>query len=87
MDAGKLAEVELFTAESPAHEEVEIAEAPGDKSEARNAEEAIEDLGVIFDPLFPGAVDGVAAWVAHGWGCVEEDKEDHGAPGDDIETV
>jgi len=60
---------------------VEIAEAPGCEAEARDAEEGVEDLAVDFEPDFAGAVVVVAAGVAHGGRGVEEQEEEHCAPG------
>jgi len=60
---------------------VEVAEAPGCEAEARDAEEGVEDLAVDFEPDFARGVVVVAAGVAHGGRGVEEEEEEHCAPG------
>jgi len=63
------------------HHPVEVAEAPGGEAEARDAEESVEDLAVDFEPDLAGRVVVVAAGVAHGGRGVEEEEEEHCAPG------
>jgi len=70
-----------------AQQVVGVAEAPGDEAEAGDAEESVEDLRVDLDPDAAGGVDGVAGWVAHGRRGVDEEQEEHAAPGDDVQAV
>lgn len=56
---------------SPLEEIVQVSEPPGDQSEARHAEEAVEDLTGNLNPDFASTVVVVAGRVAHGWRSLE----------------
>ena len=58
---------------------VEVSEAPGNETEACDAEKGVQDLRIDFDPNAPGGVDIVAVFtlivvraVAHGPAGVAE---------------
>ena len=59
---------------------IQIAKAPWRESEARDAEEGIEDLAVDFEPFLARGIVVVGAGVVHCRGGVEQQEEEHGAP-------
>lgn len=77
----------LLPSHAPLEQEVEVAEAPWDEAEAGDAEEGVEDLRVDLDPDAARGVYGVAAGLAHCGRGVDEEEEQHAAPGDYVEHV
>ena len=73
--------------EPPAEEKVQVAEAPGDEAEARDAEERVENLRGDLDPDASRGVDVAAGRMAHCGSGVAEEEEEHAAPGDYVEEV
>jgi hypothetical protein len=65
------------------HHPVEVAEAPAGETEPRDAEQSVEDLRINLQPDLTRRVVVIAGWVAHGGRSVEEEEEEHGAPGPD----
>lgn len=74
-------------ADSPPCPPVDVSETPWSQSKARHAEEGIEDLRVVLDPLPARGVDVIAGWYAHGWRSVAKEEKEHAAPGDNVESV
>ena len=76
-------------------EVVEVAEAPGNETEAGDAEEGVEDLGVNFDPDAAWGIDIVAFFLAVGtrrvahefFAAADQEEEEHATPGDHVEAV
>ena len=94
MDAGELAEGVLLFEDAELEQVIQVSEAPGDKAEARDAEQRVEDLRVDFDPDASGRVDVVAVFfavqvvrIAHGGSGIAEEEEEHAAPRYDVEAV
>ncbi len=87
MDASQPAQARLLLLHAVLHQVVQVAEAPGDEAQARDAEQGVEDLRVGLEPLLRGAVDVAARGVAHGRRAADEDQEEHAAPRDHVEPV
>ena len=87
VESGKTAESVVLAHNAPTHQKVEVPESPGNETKTCHAEEAVQDLGIDLDPYLASRGEVVTRRMAHGRCGVEEDKEDHGAPGDDIQAV
>lgn len=80
-------EVVVLSEDAPLDQVVEVAEPPWNQPETCNAEQGIQNLTVDLDPDLPSAVVVIAAGMAHRGSGVENDEEDHRAPGYHIEAV
>ena len=85
----------MFPADTVLEEVIQVAETPGDKAEAGDAEKSVEDLGVDLDPDAARRIEIVAVFdavqvggVAHVLAAAaDEEQKQHPAPGDDVEPV
>jgi hypothetical protein len=90
VNASKTPYSDLLTRRSaypPPTPPVQVAEAPWSKTKASNAEERVQDLRIVFDPLPSRRVDVVASGSAHGRCCVAKQEEEHATPCDNVQTV
>lgn len=87
IDACKTTMVVVIPTPSPSHQVVEVSRSPGEKAKCSDTEESVQDLGIDFNPNLPCGRIIFTVGVTHGGSSFEKNEEDHGTPGNDVETV
>ena len=87
MDASQAAETVGVLAPAPLKQIIEVAEAPRDQSQSRNAEQGVENLRVDFQPFLSSTGVVVVGWVGQRWGSVTQDEEKHATPRNNVQAV
>ncbi|KAH0553132.1 hypothetical protein GP486_006683, partial [Trichoglossum hirsutum] len=71
----------------PPQQKPAIPKPPWYQPKARNAKKGIQYLRIDLDPFAAWGVDVVASGPAHCRGSVDEQEEEHSAPGNHVEAV